>query len=84
MRNTDAGLLIGLTFGKMAYIGVTPGIYRFATSGTETRAIETGFATGATLTQGSELEIYMAQILDLYQQAEPLMSQEQETEMHAT
>ena len=47
MRDTDAGLLIGLTFGKMAYIGVAPGIYRFAATGTELRGIETNFVTGA-------------------------------------
>lgn len=67
MRNTDVGLLIGLTFGKMAYIGVAPGIYRFNATETEMRAIETGFAAGEVLTQGSELEVYMAEILDLYQ-----------------
>ncbi len=84
MRDTDAGLLIGLTFGKIAYIGVAPGIYRLNATGTETRAMETSFAAGAVLTQGSELEIYMAEILDPYQQTELLMSQGQETEMHVT
>lgn len=67
MRDTDAGLLIGLTFGKMAYIGAAPGIYRFNATGTETRGLETGFAARAVLTQGSELEAYMAEVLDLYQ-----------------
>lgn len=67
MRDTDAGLLIGLTFGKMAYIGVAPGIYRFNATGTEMRGLETGFAARAVLTQGSELEAYMAEVLDLYQ-----------------
>lgn len=56
MRDTDAGLLIELTFGKMAYIGVAPGIYRFTAAKTEARGLEGGFAVGAILLQGSELE----------------------------
>lgn len=84
MRNTDAGLLIGLTIGKMAYIGVTPGTYPFAATGKETRSVETVFKAREALTQESELEIYMAQILDLYQYPWARMSQGQEAELHVT
>ncbi len=58
MRDTDAGLLIGLTFGKMAYIGAAPGIYRFNATGTETRELETGFVAELLISQGQETEMH--------------------------
>lgn len=60
MRDTNVGLLVELSFGKMACIGVAPGIYRFAAKkDKETGMIKSNFEAGIAMVQGSELELRM-------------------------
>ena len=53
MRDTDVRLLIGQTLGRMAYIGVAPGIYPFKA----TRSVEMNLKAWAALALEQELEM---------------------------